>query len=380
MGGKIKEVVLLLLTFSLVSVWACACGYSREEKQRMKGIQEQGGKNAVAYVEEKYGFTPKVKEVQVCTERDDADPVPWANGYVQVLMSDGEKEFKVHISGEGKTTEGRDDYQYVQIMEDAREYFEKLLGYEIYDLYVEYKENLDPNNLFPGCHEEDYFLNEAYEQGGFEAFIKEHPVNIRIDDCINQDFTCWGDGENASRFFEEFARDYGMKAVLISYRSLLDYEKGYSHTYGRGGLLDFDIEEDGMYICSYAAFEEEERKLSRFELQEYDGMIFCCIDKEEGQDLVISAGQDPWLELGETTGEPLSKVYSADKKKPGDIIVYVPTETYGRQVSVFIQHVSDGKWWQYEDYTHLTKDKKYIVVSSLGRDASFDFAVFKKVY
>ena len=88
MGGKIKEVVLLLLTFSLVSVWACACGYSREEKQRMKGIQEQGGKNAVAYVEEKYGFTPKVKEVQVCTERDDADPVPWANGYVQVLMSE----------------------------------------------------------------------------------------------------------------------------------------------------------------------------------------------------------------------------------------------------------------------------------------------------
>ena len=108
-------------------------------------------------------------------------------------------------------------------------------------------------------------------------------------------------------------------------------------------------------------------------------MIFCCIDRAAGEDLQISAGEDLWLDLGETKKEPVSKVYSADKKEPGEIVVYIPTERYGRNVSVFIQHFYDGKWWQYEDYTHLTKDKQYMVVTSIGfPDSSFDFAVFEK--
>ena len=377
MKTYLKHAVLTLF-ISFAAVGMCACSYSKEERQRMAGIEEQGIINAVAYVEEKYGFTPKTKEVKLCMERGDGDPMPWANGDVQALMSDGEKEFTVHISGEGKSIVWQDDYQHSQIVEDARQYFGNLLGYEIYDMYLEYKENLDPESPFPECHE-DYLLRELYEPGRFQAFIKEYPMNIRIDDCLDQDFTDWKDGERAFAFFEECARNYGMRAILISYKSLQDYENGYSHTYARGGLLDFGIEEDGLYICSYAAFKDEDKEINRFELQECDGMIFCCIDKEEGEDLVISVGQDQWMELGETKGQPLSKVYSADKKKPGDIIVYIPTEEYGKYVSVFIQHFSDDQWRQYEDYTHLTTDKKYIVASSLGGlDSSFDFAVFKK--
>lgn len=57
---------------------------------------------------------------------------------------------------------------------------------------------------------------------------------------------------------------------------------------------------------------------------------------------------------------------------------YIPVERYGRGVSVFIQHFYDGRWWQYEEDTHLTTDKQYMIVTSVGYpDSSFDFAVFK---
>lgn len=368
----LKPVAWLSFLF-LMSVMLCACGRFGEEKQRMKEMEKLGEENAVRYVKEKYGFTPEIKEVRACTECDDRDPFPQSNGYVLASLSDGEREFQVHISGEKETREGQDDYQYSLIMEDAWEYFGNLLGYEIYDIYLEYKEVEAPEVPFPACHEA-CFLRERYEPGSFEKFMKQHPVNMRIDDCENQDFTSL-----AFPFLEEYARNYGMRAILISYKSTEDYEKGYSHTYGSGGLLDFDIEKDGLYICSYATFTEKETDINRFELQECDGLIFCCIDQMEGVDLMISAGQEKWLELGETRGEPLSKVYSVDKEESGDIVVYIPTEQYGKQVSVFIQHFYDGKWWQYEDNHRLTKDKRYLVAVSRGfPDSSFDFAVFKK--
>lgn len=376
-GGILKSLALTLVLLT-ASVSLSACGYSREEKQRMEEIEARGRENAAAYVEEKYGFIPTVLQVQACTEREDGDPFPWANGYVLAYMSDGEEEFQVHIDGQTVTLEGADNYQYDLIMEEAREYFKAFAGYEIYDIYMEYGTNTEIRDSVPGCHE-DYFLTELYEFGNFEDFLSRHPVNLRIDDCTNQDFTDRKE-ENAGgfTFFEKCAESYGMNAVLISYRSVEDYEKGYSHTYGRGGLLDFDIEKDGMYICSYAAFEKEKTAVCRFQLQECEGMLFCCIDKAEGKDLQISAGGDVWLDLGETRGEPLSKVYSVDKNEPGIIVVYIPVELFGRNVSVFIQHFYEGKWWQYEDNTRLTTDKQYIVATSVGfPDSSFDFAVFK---
>lgn len=365
----------LFFTFWTLTLLLSACGYSREEKQRMKNIEKLGRENAVNYVKEKYGFTPETDKVQICTSREDGDPLPWANGYVLVSMRDGDKDFKVHISGEKHTLEAEDDYQHDLIMEDAREYLEDMLGYEIYDIYMEYKEGKDSASE---CHE-GYFLEDFYEAGSFEKLLKRCEVNLRIDDCINQDFTDWKkEHEGTAAWFENCANEYDVKAILISYKSVEDYEKGYSHTYARGGLLDFAIEKDGLYICSYAAFGGKETQVCRFERQECEGMIFCCIDKVDGNDLQITDGQELWLDLGEMKEERPSAVYSVDKEEPGEIVVYIPVERYGRGVSVFIQHFYDGRWWQYEEDTHLTTDKQYMIVTSVGYpDSSFDFAVFK---
>ena len=180
-------------------------------------------------MEEKYGFTPEVEEVQICTERGDGDLVPWANGYVLALMRRGEDTFKVHISGEKETLEGQDDLQYKIILEDVKGYMGELLGYEIYDLYLCYREEQESQGMRTGqedreererreeragqedreergaqedreervgqeerqdreggggppeCHKED-LIGELYSPGDLGGFLKRHPATIRIDD------------------------------------------------------------------------------------------------------------------------------------------------------------------------------------------------------
>ena len=200
MDGGLHRTLPLALLCVMASLFLCACGYWGEEKQRVKEIQALGRKNAVMYVEEKYGFTPAVRDVQVCTEREDKDPLYRANGYVMVSMDDGDKEFRVHINGERDTQAGQDDYQYDLIMKEAREYFRDLLGYEIHNIYMEYKKESGEMDSSPSCHQ-DYLLSQFYQAGSFTELLRQYPVNLRIDDCLNQDFTDLKERNAGAAFF-----------------------------------------------------------------------------------------------------------------------------------------------------------------------------------
>ena len=159
----------------------------------MKQIEESGKVNAINYIRDKYGFTPEITSVEICKDGPDGDPFPSANGDVRVTMSHESKTFTVKISGEnpveisGEKPEekGRDDYQYDQITQDAKEYFEMLLGCDIYDFYLEYKEKEISDSVY--SYEEKNLIHQLYEAGSFEDFLKNYPANIRIDDCINKD-------------------------------------------------------------------------------------------------------------------------------------------------------------------------------------------------
>lgn len=370
-----------IAVFIFACLFLCACGSSQEERQRRKEIADLGEQNVIHYIESKYDFTPEIIDIEICINRNDNNSFLSANGYVLATVSYKDKIFKVQISGERSTLEGMDDFQYEIITKEAKEYFEALLGYEIYDVYLEYKEN----NIFIDLYQDDLeknVIHEWYEVGNFESFLQHYPTHIRIDDCTNKDLTTFLErNPDTTAFFEEYAEDYKMKVILISYKSFEAYENGYEHTYGRGGVMDFDIWKDGVYICSYAVFDEQEVELNRFEQQEYDGMIFSCVDQKEGEDLVLLSNEHEWMELGETFKEPLSKVYSITTDQSGEVAVYIPVEKlrlYKKATSVYIQHFYEGKWWQYETNVSVTKDRKYKIVVYHGVDnGSFDFAIFE---
>ena len=107
-------------------------------------------------------------------------------------------------------------------------------------------------------------------------------------------------------------------------------------------------------------------------------MIFGCIDRSGGDDLEIGTGRRQWMELGETRGEPVLRVYSVDRDAKGEVAVFLPTELYGQSPSVFIQHAINGnEWRQYEAGREVTRDKRYVFVTYHGiPDCHFDLAVF----
>ncbi|MCI8887652.1 MAG: hypothetical protein HFG70_06145 [Hungatella sp.] len=360
----------------LMAILLWGCGYTKEEKDRMKAIEIQGRENAENYIRGKYGFEPETEGIRLCMECDDGDLVPWANGYVLADMSYEGKTFQVHISGEEPGAQGKDDYQYEMIVKEAGEYFEALLGYGLYDIYLEYTEPLKPDMSFPLCHKKN-LIGEFYESGSFEELLCRCPSNIRIDDCMDQDLRgLEEENPDAASLLKKWAVDWGAKIVLISYKSREDYLKGYDHTYGRGGILDFDICNDGWYIRSYAAFEKDRMRAKAFEQQECYGMIFSCIDKEEGLDLAVNVGEREWMDLGETDRKPGSWVYSVESGHPGEITVYIPVQQSGKKGRVFIQHLQDGRWWQYEANCKRTADKQYIFFTYYGiHEGGFDFMV-----
>lgn len=377
---KFSRPAVIIFAFFLCTFFLGACGFSSEERQQMREISQTAKANAVNYILEKYNLAAEAVEANVCTERDGAFAHPSITGCAVVTMEYEGNRFKVHISGETDTAQGTDDFQYNVIAEDAREYFASLLGYEIYDIYLEYKDEPITGDPYSDRQERN-LINELYQAGDFGGFIQRHPISISLSDCKNQDFTDFAEtNPETAAYLEECAEEYDTKVILISYRDETAYQNGYEHTYGSGRILHFDIEQDGMYIASYIGFEKDGTEYARFELQEYDGIFISCADQTDGNDLAVSGGQKEWLDLGKTKKEPVSEVYSIQREQSGEITVYIPYERFWEDWKgqrVYIQHEDKDKWSQYDVNLTRTRDKKYLFFTFTNfSGGGFDFAVF----
>lgn len=377
---KLFRLFIIVISAFIVILLFCACGYSKEEKKYMKEIANIGEKNAVNYIIKKYGFTPNVVDIEICKAFDDTTSFPPANGYVLVFMNYDNINFKVYINGEKYNLQGTDNFQYKTITEDAKKYFTNLFKYEIYDIYLQYKENRITETTYIDS-KEDNLISELYKPGDFEGFLQRHSINVRIDDVLNQDFTNLKENNlYLISLLKRYATNYGLKIVLISYKSINDYNNGYTHTYGRNGLLDFEIYNDGLYINSYITIDDKSINSNCFELQEYDDIIFCCNKQTKGNSLIITSDTIKWRELGEININKHSKVYSVNTNKSNEITVYIPIDKffyYGNRPKVAIQHYFENQWRQYECFTKTTKDKKYIFITYYNYyNDNFDFIIF----
>lgn len=135
-AGKLIRIALLLATLLLM----VGCGYTEEEKALMKEYEDNAKVNAVAYIENKYGFTPKITGTTLL--KVDPGPVPdfspSATGYVNVAMKHNDIEFKVNISGEDINVDGKDDYQKTEILGEFKVWLEKELSISIATIDMQY--------------------------------------------------------------------------------------------------------------------------------------------------------------------------------------------------------------------------------------------------
>lgn len=166
----IKFAVGFVLSINLITL--SGCFYSLDEMGIMNEYKKIAKENAIAYVEEKYGFTPDVLDAE-CEKAE----VPWAydqtpepTGYVYVKLYDKTEEtvFWVYATGmEESTTECYDNYQYTEIENFVYEQVETMLEVDAGHIDLAYGVNGDAGRIInaEGAADMEYGLVHDYFDG-----------------------------------------------------------------------------------------------------------------------------------------------------------------------------------------------------------------------
>ena len=150
----IINVIQIVLT--IIAIILCFCsinGLNKEEEQYVSKLENQASKNAINYINDKYGFEANLLSAKV--ERIDSgpiiDPSPEPTGKVFVELEYDNKKFEVYISGESETNDGYDNYQYNQIVTDVLK-------------LIETKVNIKPrdNSIYFGINKGNGLIKEKY--------------------------------------------------------------------------------------------------------------------------------------------------------------------------------------------------------------------------
>lgn len=163
-----KGILALLVMSSIVFI---GCGYTKEEQELMDKYEEIGESNAIKYVENKYGFTPKVIETKNTYNEPGIVPdfSPMANGTVLVTMEYGDKEFEVEITGEEESLDGADNYQK-----------EEILAY-LNDYVVEHYPMVEEAEFYE-LEQDDYYFSELLTGDNFKDYVEDYYVAIKLCD------------------------------------------------------------------------------------------------------------------------------------------------------------------------------------------------------
>ena len=185
-----KKILPLCITLMLLLCILTACGYTIDEKRQMKQYEKTGKKNAVSYIEEKYGFTPKVLEV-FCDKIEIGlfwDASPDATGYVFAKMQEKQSDriFWVYTTGEVEGTEECwDNYQCLEIEQAVSEKLEEIshIKAEHIDLlYGKFGENRRRINSSKEVKQE-YGLLHDYFDGSNLSQVWENAEYSKIAVC-----------------------------------------------------------------------------------------------------------------------------------------------------------------------------------------------------
>lgn len=216
------------------------CGISQKRTYEI-----QGKKNAIQYIEDKYGFKPSVKSVK--SIKYNGSPIPFSTssytGYVYVKMEHENKTFYVYISGLSKNTDGIDNYQ-INVIEDAiSQKVEEMVSNIINIDYCIGNEKVSSDDAYYGM------LPLKYDGDNLSAVLDTAQVKRIIVSLVDSDL---------SSLTEEMIKEaFGSKTdiLFVNYKSLEDYQNAANTAYGLTDTrLSSGIEENSAYIDEYIQF------------------------------------------------------------------------------------------------------------------------------
>lgn len=231
---KIVSIVILILVMTFMLT---GCDNSQ--------YKSLGRKNAVQYIEDKYGFKPSVKNV--ISQKYNGSPLPFSSssetGYVYVEMKHEDKTFYVFISGTSENTDGIDNYQIRDIENAINEKVQDMVPNIISIDYCIGTQKVSPEDSYYGMVPLKYDgcnLNEVLDAAQLKRII------VSVADSDLSELT-----DKVIR--ETFGSDTDI--LFVNYKSVEDYHKADNTTYGlRDYGISSGIEENDAYIVGYIEF------------------------------------------------------------------------------------------------------------------------------
>ena len=340
----------------LISLIVILSGCASLDKNTYKS---QGKKNAVKYIEEKYGFKPSVKNVTAIT--GNSSPLPFstasATGYVEVKMKHDGKIFYVYISGLNKNTDGLDNYQADLIESKLKEEITKLLPDAIqidtcfgssYSLSDDWDFGMvsvyfDGNNLSD-------VLDSATLNRAVVSVVNSDIDNI-ADDIVHETF-----GQNAEYYFVNYRSDDDLKKCED-----LSYKIGTSE-------FGYDIEQNALYIAEYKrSYKTDftEFKTTDFPLDNCGDLLYSYWNGTYCDVHVLTEDELNQLNIQTELQEKCISDYYSYNTDADYIVIYIPTSLFSDMDVDALQFYEleesvNGRYYGDSEPTFILDDGKYI--------------------
>ena len=360
---KKRNIVYYLLIVLIMAVLT-GCGYTQEEKTEMKRYEKQGRENAENYIKEKYGIDAEVTILNC--EKYNSGPMPdffpSPTGNVFVRMNDQGEDFSVFISGESKTTEGIDNYQFQQISTAFSQELDEITGFYAESVVVCYGEYETVND------EKNGMIHTFYDGGNLAEILQDESARAVVS-YVNQAV----DQIPVS----EISRVTGVDTILfVAYESREAYQTVQQPCYNLAGWpIENGIEDQLYQINGYRVVNTGEDTYIKCEKKIQDDIILITEQPQEQVTLEKTElnSQENWNGNGFIDAEQVADAYTleTDVEK---VYVYFPVEKLDTED---VEHAQMVKQYQYQGETcydnilgGVTDDGRYIRGIVYTRDES----------
>lgn len=325
--------------------------------------------NTYEYIEQKYGFKPKITETIVVKENEKR---PMSKNNIErilLICSDGEREFKVSadFDSDNHNTENivySDNYQSQQISDDFCKWIESYIP--------------EPEELKIQFYNAESYHTMYYDGTNILDFIGDTLIGITAY-YVNNDLSEKTDFD----FFDEMLdSDMGYDVMLISCYSENDIEKIKDYNFHN---RRWDAYKFAPYISECAYFfgnnhTKNKREYHKMNIHQSDGFMysklddksFAC-DEKNGEQYSISVDNTPISDSESVAVTPCWKISG----KPAKLRIYVPIDSINFDYEPTLRYYSlppftyslEGK------YTYPDNDKTK-TKGSTTLHIVYDYAVF----
>lgn len=339
-----KTIIFIIIT--LVILFLTCRGYSKEEHTYKK----QAVKNTIAYIENKYWFTPKIKKTK-CEK--DIQPSMFlrlsypATGYVFVKANDGNRSFYVYISGKEETEVGFDNYQYNEIKNDVKDILNNTLKTESISYILSYGKFMDLT--LTSLSSAKGLITEYYDKTNLSTITKNYDFHIILEYLdISLDTLYDFNLDNPP---QEFVSELDSSNILLlSYRSNEAYKTAKKYAYIRNMVWvsdDYILNDFRLIIKEYVKISDNKNEYNKFILNQIDD-IYYILDGGTYANLIKTNINDAAdTDYGVLSVKNVKQIYNAYSLETDaeEIYLYIPID----KLSKYSHEISWGAQYYYEN-------------------------------